>query len=243
MSVISVQNLEKFYRVHKKESGLKGSFKALFSRQYEDVKAVKGVSFTVEKGEFVGFLGPNGAGKTTTLKMLSGLLFPTGGKVEVLGFTPQERKEEFLKQISFVMGQKNMLWWDLPPIETFALNKAIYEVSDSDYKKVLDELIELFGIQDILHQPVRQLSLGQRMQCELISSLLYMPKVLFLDEPTIGLDVVAQQKVRDFIYDYNRKYNSTILLTSHNMDDVVNLARRVIVIDEFAVMTTYIVER
>jgi len=231
MSIIKVKNLKKYYKVHEKEPGLKGSIKSLFSRKYKEVKAVDNISFEVKEGELVGFIGPNGAGKTTTLKCLSGLLYPTSGTVEVLGFTPWDRKAAFQKQFSLVMGQKNQLWWDLPPIETFILNKEIYEIPDNQYQKILKKLVKLLDVQKILNIQVRKLSLGQRMKCELIAALIHNPKVLFLDEPTIGLDVVMQKTVRDFIKDYNKQFKSTILLTSHYMGDVKKLAKRVIIID------------
>ena len=231
MSVIQISHLQKYYKVHEKEPGLKGSIKSLFARKYREVKAVDDISFEIGEGELVGFIGPNGAGKTTTLKVLSGLLYPTGGEVAVLGYTPWDRKPEFQKQFSLVMGQKNQLWWDLPPMETFILNKEIYEVPDLQYRKTLDTLLELLDVKDILKIQVRKLSLGQRMKCELIAALLHNPKVLFLDEPTIGLDVVMQKAMRDFIKEYNRKFKSTIILTSHYMDDVKELCERVIIID------------
>lgn len=232
MSVISVNKLQKFYKVHQKEPGLAGSIRSLFKRKYYDVKAVDGVSFEINEGELVGFIGPNGAGKTTTLKVLSGLLYPTAGEVSVLGYTPWDRKPAFQKQFSLVMGQKNQLWWDLPAIESFILNKEIYEVPDAQYKKTLDELVELLDVADVLKVQVRKLSLGQRMKMELIAALIHSPKILFLDEPTIGLDVVMQKKMRDFIRQYNQKFNATIILTSHYMDDVKELCQRVIVIDK-----------
>ncbi len=228
---IIVDRLVKNFEVTEKEPGLTGAVKSLFSPKKKQVHALKGISFTIQPGELVGFIGPNGAGKTTTLKTLSGLLYPTSGFVEVLEYDPWERKSEFLKQIALVMGQKNQLWWDLPAIETFELNRAIYEIPKREYQESLNELIELLSLSKLIKTPVRKLSLGQRMRMELVAALLHRPKVLFLDEPTIGLDVVAQQKMRDFIYDYNKKFGATILLTSHNMDDLVNLARRVIVID------------
>jgi ABC-2 type transport system ATP-binding protein len=233
---VIVDNLVKNFEITEKEPGLTGAFKSLFSPKKKEINALKGVSFTIQPGELVGFIGPNGAGKTTTLKTLSGLLYPTSGFVEVLEHDPWERKPEFLKQISLVMGQKNQLWWDLPAIETFELNRAIYEIPTHVYEENLRELTELLEIEKLLTTPVRKLSLGQRMRMELTAALLHKPKVLFLDEPTIGLDIVAQQKMRDFIYDYNRKYNATILLTSHNMDDLVNLARRVIVINQGSIL-------
>lgn len=235
-SVIRVKNLKKYYQVHQKEPGLLGSLKSLFTRKYYDVKAVDGVSFEIAEGELVGFIGPNGAGKTTTLKVLSGLLYPTSGEVRVLGFEPFLRQTDFQKQFSLVMGQKNQLWWDLPAIESFILNKAIYEVSDEQYDKVVHELSEMLEIQDILKIQVRKLSLGQRMKCELVASLLHSPKVMFLDEPTIGLDVVAQKKMRDFLKGYNQKYNATIILTSHYMGDVKELCERVIIIDRGVIL-------
>ncbi len=229
--IISASNLSKKYKVHKKEPGFMGSLKSFFKREHEIVNAVSDVSFQINPGELIGFIGPNGAGKTTTLKCLTGLLFPSGGEIEVLGYKPFDRKAAFLKQISLVMGQKNQLWWDLPPIETFLLNKEIYQISDRKYKETLDDLVELLDVKNILNVQVRKLSLGQRMKCELIAALLHSPKVLFLDEPTIGLDVVMQKKLRDFIREYNKKYNATIILTSHYMEDVRQLCERVIVID------------
>jgi ABC-2 type transport system ATP-binding protein len=232
MALIEVHNLKKYYQVHQKEPGLAGSVRSLFSRKYYDVKAVDGVSFEIGEGELVGFIGPNGAGKTTTLKVLSGLLYPTSGKVSVLGFTPWERKPAFQKKFSLVMGQKNQLWWDLPAMESFILNKEIYEVPDAQFKTTLDELVDLLEVKDILKVQVRKLSLGQRMKMELIAALIHSPKILFLDEPTIGLDVVMQKKMRDFIREYNRRFHATILLTSHYMDDVKELCERVVVIDK-----------
>lgn len=232
MSVVSIDHLSKFYRVYKKEPGFVASVKSLFARKYETVKAVDDISFQITEGGLVGFIGPNGAGKTTTLKCLTGLLYPTSGDVSVLGYTPFQRKNAYLKQISLVMGQKNQLWWDLPPIDTFLLNKEIYEISDAAFKKTINELSELLDVKDILHVQVRKLSLGQRMKCELIAALLHSPKVLFLDEPTIGLDVVMQKKLRDFIKEYNQQYKATIILTSHYMEDVEELCERVIIIDK-----------
>lgn len=208
-----------------------GSIKSLVSRRYQTVRAVNDISFEIHTGELVGFIGPNGAGKTTTLKCLSGLLYPTSGQIKVLEYTPYERKNAYLKQIALVMGQKNQLWWDLPAQETFLLNKEIYEISDDQYKKTLSELVELLDVGDLLKVQVRKLSLGERMKMELIAALIHCPKVLFLDEPTIGLDVVMQKNMRDFIRVYNEKYKSTILLTSHYMEDVRQLAKRVIIID------------
>ena len=231
MSTISVSHLTKHYTIHKKQPGFLGSVRSLFARKTEVVKAVEDISFSIKEGELIGFIGPNGAGKTTTLKCLSGLLYPTKGKIEVLGFTPFERKSEFLKQISLVMGQKNQLWWDLPAMETFLLNKEIYEIPDERFTEALEDLTRLLEVKDILHVPVRKLSLGQRMKMELIAALIHSPKVLFLDEPTIGLDVVMQKKIREFLKAYNQKYKATIILTSHYMGDVEELCKRVIIIN------------
>ncbi|HVX93060.1 MAG TPA: ABC transporter ATP-binding protein [Candidatus Dojkabacteria bacterium] len=234
--VISVKNLTKTFKVYKKDKGLLGSVKSLFNRKYTEVKAVDDISFDINKGEFVGFIGPNGAGKTTTLKCLTGLLYPTSGTVKVLGYTPWERQREYLKRVALVMGQKNQLWWDLPAQDSFELNKAIYEIPDDEYKKKYNELSELLEIKDILDIQVRKLSLGQRMRCELMSAFLHSPEVIFLDEPTIGLDVVMQKKLRSFFKEYNSRYDTTVILTSHYMDDVKELCKRVIIIDEGTIL-------
>ncbi len=231
-TVISVKNLKKHFKVYHKEPGLWGSIKSLWHREYETVRAVDDISFEIFEGEVVGFIGQNGAGKTTTLKVLSGLLYPSGGAVSVLGYNPWDRKPEFQKQFALVMGQKNQLWWDLPAMETFLLNKAIYEIPNQEFQKTLDKLVDLLDVRKILNVQVRKLSLGQRMKCELIAALLHNPKVLFLDEPTIGLDVVMQKTLRDFIKQYNQEFGATIILTSHYMDDVKELCERAIIIDE-----------
>ncbi len=236
MSLITVEHLTKTFSSYKKEPGIAGSFKSLFNREYITKYAVNDVSFSIEKGELIGFIGPNGAGKTTTLKCLSGLIYPTSGKVSVAGYKPFDRKTEFLKKISLVMGQKNQLWMDLPAYESFLLNKEIYEVEAARFNPIIKELTELLDVVDILHIQVRKLSLGQRMKCELINQLIHSPEILFLDEPTIGLDVVMQQNLRDFIKDYNAKYEATILLTSHYMEDVKKLCKRIIFIDQGKIM-------
>lgn len=228
--IISVSHLSKYYQTHKKEPGLVGSLKSFVARKYETVKAVEDISFEIHEAELVGFIGPNGAGKTTTLKCLSGLLYPTSGKISVLGFTPYKRDTQFLKQISLLMGQKNQLWWDLPAMDTLLLNKEVYDVSDQRFRDVTHELSHLLQVDELLKVPVKKLSLGQRMKCELIAALIHSPKVLFLDEPTIGLDVVMQKNLRDFIRQYNKRYVSTIILTSHYMRDVQALCKRVIII-------------
>lgn len=229
--VISVSNLSKDFNVYKKRPGFIGAVTSLWNRSYETVHAVADVSFDITQGEVVGFIGQNGAGKTTTLKMLSGLLYPSAGDISILGYNPWHRKPAFQKQFSLVMGQKNQLWWDLPPIETFLLNKAIYEIPDKQYKQTLHNLTDLLDVSDSIEVQTRKLSLGQRMKCELIASLLHNPKVLFLDEPTIGLDVVMQKTLRDFIREYNKHSNATVMLTSHYMDDVKELCERAIIID------------
>ncbi len=228
---ISVQRLRKHYQVHQKEAGFAGSLRAFFRRRYEWVRAVDDISFRIPQGEIVGFLGPNGAGKTTTLKVLAGLLYPTAGSVAVGGFQPFERKNEFLRQITLVMGQKNQLIWDLPAIESFEVNRAIYEISRGDYLEALKEMTELLDLGPVLKKQVRKLSLGERMKCELAAALLHRPRVLFLDEPTIGLDVTMQARMRQFLMEYNRRHGATILLTSHYMADVVALCERILVID------------
>ncbi|MDL1898357.1 ATP-binding cassette domain-containing protein, partial [Anaerolineae bacterium CFX7] len=217
---IAATHLKKYYQVHHKEPGLGGSLKSFFRRKYRDVKAVDDISFEIAAGEIVGFLGPNGAGKTTTLKMLSGLLYPSGGRARVLGFTPNERQPAYLRRMTLVMGQKQQLNWDLPAIETFLVNQAIYEIPDDVYRKTLDELTELLDLASLLKKQVRKLSLGERMKCELAAALLHRPQVLFLDEPTIGLDVTMQTKIREFVAEYNRRYQATVILTSHYMADV-----------------------
>jgi len=228
---IRVSHLSKHFKVYKKDAGLLGSITSLWHREYEEVMAVEDVSFEIAQGEIVGFIGQNGAGKTTTLKMLSGLLYPTQGEVSVLGHNPWDRQPEFQKQFALVMGQKNQLWWDLPAMESFILNKTIYGISDAQFKKTLGILVDLLDVQDIVNIQVRKLSLGQRMKCELIAALLHNPRVLFLDEPTIGLDVIMQKTLREFIKTYNVEFNATIILTSHYMDDVKELCKRAIIMD------------
>jgi ABC-2 type transport system ATP-binding protein len=231
MTAITVENLSKTYRYHQREPGLGGSVRSLFRRQSLERVAVDRVTFSIESGEIVGFLGPNGAGKTTTLKMLCGLLFPTVGRVSVLGFTPFQRQPAFLQRIALVMGQKTMLAWDIPAMETLLLQREMYGLSSAAFQASLEELTELLEVEDLLRVQVRKLSLGERMKIELLAALLHRPDVLFLDEPTIGLDVLSQQRVRDFLRDLNRERGTTILLTSHYMDDIEALCRRVMVID------------
>lgn len=236
MHTIIADNLSKSYEVQNKRPGLMGSITDLYSPVYEKKQAVKGVSFVIDEGELVGFIGPNGAGKTTTLKMLSGLLYPSGGSVTVTGHDPWKREYNFLKSISLVMGQKNQLWWDLPAIESFNLAKDIYGIPANSYKKTLNQLVEMLEIGDVLNVQVRKLSLGQRMKAELVAALIHSPKILFLDEPTIGLDVVMQQSMRNFLKEYNKGGSGSIILTSHYMDDVKELCKRVIIIDSGTIL-------
>ncbi len=229
---VRVAGLKKYYQVHHKEAGRRGSLRSFFRREYSTVKAVDGITFDIGQGQVVGFLGPNGAGKTTTLKVLSGLLYPTAGEARVLDFVPHERRREFLRQITLVMGQRNQLLWDLPAMETFLVNQAIYQTPEREFHAALDELVSLLGLEPLLTKQVRKLSLGERMKCELAAALLHRPRVLFLDEPTLGLDVNAQAAIREFIHAYCVRYDVTVLLTSHYMADVTALARRILVIEE-----------
>jgi ABC-2 type transport system ATP-binding protein len=228
--VVEVAELTKVFRVPEREAGLRASLRSLVNRTWREVRAVDGISFTIEAGEVVGFLGPNGAGKTTTLKMLSGLLYPTGGEGRVLGHVPSRRERDYLRRMTLVMGNRNQLQWDLPALDSFELNRAIYRLPREDFKRTRDELIELLDIGDLVRKPVRNLSLGERMKVEVVGSLLHLPQVLYLDEPTIGLDVTMQKRIRSFIAEYNRRYDATVLLTSHYMADVQALCKRVIVI-------------
>jgi ABC-2 type transport system ATP-binding protein len=229
--MIEVENLTRIFRTYKKQPGFLGGVKGLFKREFEETRAADNVSFSIKEGELVGFLGPNGAGKTTTLKMLSGLIYPTSGSARVAGFDPSKRENAYRRLFALVLGQKNQLWWDLPAVESFHLLRAIYGLPPAEFKATLDELVGLLGIGPKLNVMVRELSLGERMKMELIAALLHRPRVLFLDEPTIGLDVVSQKAVRGFLRDYNRRYKTTILLTSHYMADISSLCERVIVID------------
>jgi ABC-2 type transport system ATP-binding protein len=230
VETIQVNNLSKTYRVSEREGGFNAAVRSFFRRKFRDVEAVKKVDFSIRQGEIVGFLGPNGAGKTTTLKMLSGLLHPTDGTATVLGFTPWERKREYLMSMTLVMGQRNRLSWDIPAADSFLLNQAIYRIDDDEYKQTLKDLDELLELTPIIRKPVRNLSLGERMKCELAAALLHQPKVLFLDEPTIGLDITAQVRIREFLSEYNQRTGATILLTSHYMGDVTALCERIIII-------------
>ena len=227
---VRVTDLSKTFSVPEREAGLRAAVRSLFHRKTRAVRAVDAISFEIGPGEVVGFVGPNGAGKTTTLKMLSGLLYPTSGQASVLGFLPSRREKDFLRGITLVMGNRNQLQWDLPALDSFELNRAIYRLRRDDFVAMRDELIDLLEIDDLVRKPVRNLSLGERMKVEIVGSLLHRPRVLFLDEPTIGLDVTMQKRIRSFIAEYNQRHGATVLLTSHYMADVVALCRRVIVI-------------
>lgn len=230
MALIELNNLQKTYRVYQKKEGLRASIKGLFKRKYKEVQAVRGIDLQVEQGEFVAFLGPNGAGKTTTLKLLSGVIHPTAGSASVMGHIPWQRKNDYRRRFALVMGQKNQLWWDLPAQESFRLHQQIYGIEPDTFQHTLDELTDLLGLRELLSQPVRELSLGERMKMELTAALLHSPEVLFLDEPTIGLDVVAQHNIQQFLKYYQEKRKITILLTSHYMKDVAALCKRVVII-------------
>tara|TARA_Y100001970_G_scaffold290276_1_gene423487 strand:+ start:565 stop:1560 length:996 start_codon:yes stop_codon:yes gene_type:complete len=230
MSFIEVNELTKSFKLFKRSPGIKGAIKSFFNRKYENLYAVKECSFNIEKGEIIGILGENGAGKTTLIKMMVGLLHPSSGRIKIDGYTPWDRKNTFLKNISIVMGQKNQLWWDIPASESFLLNKSIYEIPDSDFKNRLNELVDMLGVEDKLNVQVRRLSLGERMKMEIIASLLHNPQIVFLDEPTLGLDVISQSKIREFIKYYNTEYKTTFIITSHYIKDIQELCKRVYVI-------------
>jgi len=230
MPIIEVRELTKSYRVYRKREGLRASMRGLFRREYTEVEAVRGINLRVEAGEFVAFLGPNGAGKTTTLKLLSGVINPSGGTATVMGFVPWERRNEYRRRFALVMGQKNQLWWDLPAQESYRLHQQIYGIPEDHFRRTLDELTDLLEVTPLLGQPVRELSLGERMKMELIAALLHSPEVLFLDEPTIGLDVIAQHTIQRFLRQYQERRQTTILLTSHYMKDVAALCQRVVIV-------------
>ena len=232
MSFIKVNSLSKHFKIFKREAGLKGALQSFFNRQYENIYAVKDSSLSIEKGEIIGILGENGAGKTTLIKMMVGLLHPSSGSISIDGHNPWERKNIFLKNISIVMGQKNQLWWDIPASESFLLNKSIYNIPDIEFKNRLDELVDMLDVKDKLNIQVRRLSLGERMKMEIIASLLHSPKIVFLDEPTLGLDIISQSKIRDFIKYHNQEHLTTFIITSHYIKDIQELCKRVYVINK-----------
>lgn len=228
--IIEVRGLEKTYTTYERGNTFREVLSSLFVRKTKEVEALKGISFDVEEGELIGFLGPNGAGKSTTLKILTGILYPTAGTAQVLGFTPWQSRKKYVANIGAVFGQKSQLIWDIPPIDAFHMNKAIYGLAGDDFNRTLNAMVELLGVEQIMRQPTRSLSLGERMKCEFIMAMLHRPKIVFLDEPTIGLDVIAKDKIREFILEMNRS-GVTFVLTTHDLDDVEHLARRVIVIN------------
>jgi ABC-2 type transport system ATP-binding protein len=232
MAAITVSHISRTYRLYEKEPGLRGSLKSLIHRQTVERHAVVDISFSIEPGEVVGFLGPNGAGKTTTLKMLCGILYPSAGAIDVLGYTPAHRDADYLRRIALVMGQKTLLWWDIPAMETLLVHKEMYRLSDQQFHRNVGDLAAMLEVESLLRVPVRALSLGERMKMELLAALVHRPAVLFLDEPTIGLDVVAQQRVRAFLHDLNQTQGTTIMLTSHDMDDIEAVCPRVLLIDQ-----------
>lgn len=236
MSFIEVKQISKTFRVAKKKSGLKEAFKSFLKREYLDIKAVDDISFSIEKGEIVGYIGPNGAGKSTTIKILSGILNPDSGECKIAGMTPWKERVKYVKKIGVVFGQKSQLWWDIPAEDTFDLLRDIYEIPEEEYLSTKNDLIEKLNLKDIINIPVRQLSLGQRMRCEIAASLLHSPEILFLDEPTIGLDAVSKQLVRDFIKKLNKEKQTTIILTTHDMSDITTLAKRIILIGKGKVL-------
>ncbi|WP_433943081.1 ABC transporter ATP-binding protein [Paenibacillus sp. SN-8-1] len=232
MLAIEVEDLRKTFKVQRNREGLKGAFRDLFKRQYQEVTAVKDISFQIPEGEICGYIGENGAGKSTTIKMLTGILVPTSGHLSVGGYVPYQEREKFVKNIGVVFGQRSQLWWDIGVIESFQLLRKVYQVPEQDFKKRLDELVERLQLQDLLSRPVRKLSLGQRMRCELVAALLHNPSIVFLDEPTIGLDIVVKSEIRDFLRDMNREHGTTILLTTHDLQDIEALCSRVIMLDD-----------
>ena len=228
--IIKVEHLTKTYDTYKRGSGFKATIKSFFKREHVKVNAVDDISFFVEEGDIIGLLGPNGAGKSTTIKMLTGALFPTSGTIDVMGYSPSKNRLAYVNQMGAVFGQKSQLVWDIPPLDSFHMNKAIYNIKEKDFKERLDQLVELFDIKEVIHKPTRVLSLGERMKCEFVMAMLHKPKVVFLDEPTIGLDVIAKQKIRDFIQEMN-KQGTTFILTTHDLEDVEQLAQKVIIIN------------
>ncbi len=231
MDIITIRDLSKTFRVPKRKEGLTSAFRSLFFREYEIKHAVQNVSFTVKSGEIVGLLGPNGAGKSTIIKALTGILNPTSGEVRVLGFEPFSQRKQYVRYIGALFGQKSQLWWDIPPADSFSLSQHLYDIEPEEFERRKQELVTRLGIQDVIYRPARNLSLGERMKCEFVMALLHRPKLVFLDEPTIGLDVFAKQAIRDFIHYTNKEYGTTYILTTHDMDDIEHLAHRVIVIN------------
>ena len=231
MNAITVKDLKKVYRTHKRGKGLWNAFVSLFNRKDENKHALKGISFEIKEGEVIGLIGPNGAGKSTTIKALSGILYPTSGEVNVIGYVPWKQRIKYVQHLGTVLGQKEQLWWDLPPVDTYQLNQEIYKIPKNKFKRRLNHMINLLDVKKVVNTPVRDLSLGERMKCKLIAALLHSPKVVLLDEPTIGLDVIAKDRLRDFVKDVNRKEKTTFIVTTHDMQDIEKLCKRVIIIN------------
>ena len=229
--VIIVKNLKKTYKTHNREQGLLNAIKSLVHRKYEYKEALKGISFEVEEGEILGFIGPNGAGKSTAIKALSGVLFPSSGEVKVLGFIPWKDRIKYVKHIGVVFGQKEQLWWDIPAVDTFYLHRDLFEINEKVFEKRLKHMVRILQIEDIMKTPVRDLSLGERMKCKIVAALIHNPKLVFLDEPTIGLDIISKERFIDFIKDINKKYNTTFIVTTHDMQDVERLCKRIVIIN------------
>ncbi|OUT37298.1 MAG: hypothetical protein CBB66_06970 [bacterium TMED6] len=229
---IKVSNISKSFKTYNRKPGLKGALKSFFNRQYTDFHALKNIDLNIEEGEILGILGENGAGKTTLIKLMVGLLHPTSGTVNIKNYIPWNRDNDFLKMITVVMGQKNQLWWDIPASESFLLNKRIYQIDDNNYNQILNEMVELLDVKDKLHTQVRRLSLGERMKMEIIASLLHKPKIIMLDEPSLGLDVLSQAKIREFVKYYNEQYKATFIITSHYMNDIESMCKRVFVMNK-----------
>lgn len=240
--IIVVKDLKKTYKTHKREQGLKNAIKSLFRREYETKHALKGISFEIEKGEILGFIGPNGAGKSTTIKVLSGVLYPSSGEVRVMGFIPWKDRVEYVKNIGVVFGQKEQLWWDLPAVDTFYLHKELYDIPEKVFKKRMAHMVKIMRVEDIMKTPVRDMSLGERMKCKIIAALLHNPKLVFLDEPSIGLDIVSKERLRDFIIDVNKKYGTTFLITTHDMQDIEKLCKRIIIINNGEIVCDSLLE-
>jgi ABC-2 type transport system ATP-binding protein len=229
---IKVNNISKSFKTYNRDPGIKGALKSFFNRKYTDFHALKNIDLNIDEGEILGILGENGAGKTTLIKLMVGLLHPTDGSININNYIPWDRNNDFLKMITVVMGQKNQLWWDIPASESFLLNKRIYQIDDKNYNQMLNEMVELLDVKDKLHTQVRRLSLGERMKMEIIASLLHKPKIIMLDEPTLGLDVMSQAKIREFVKYYNEKYNATFIITSHYMNDIDSMCKRVFVMNK-----------
>ena len=229
---IKVSNISKSFKTYNRAPGIKGALKSFFNRQYTDFHALKNINLNIDEGEILGILGENGAGKTTLIKLMVGLLHPTAGDIKINNYTPWNRNNDFLKMITVVMGQKNQLWWDIPASESFLLNKRIYQIEDSSYNQILNEMVELLDVEDKLHTQVRRLSLGERMKMEIIASLLHKPKIIMLDEPSLGLDVMSQAKIREFVKYYNEQYKATFIITSHYMNDIDSMCKRVFVMNK-----------